>query len=940
MSRIVRWLHLSDFHVGKDDYVTRKMFDNIIEHVAGRPHKPDLLFITGDIANSGMASEYETFWTDFAWPLQDKLGADSEHRTFIVPGNHDVNRKVFQAFGREEINDPKSHYFDPTAEGKQLREMLLPRFKEFLEQDCTDSKGAFKTEDGAYSKLMDISGVKVGIAGINTAWLCKDEKDEKNLTPGKPLLDHALDAIKGAALRIVLGHHPLDWLVPDELKAIKSRLGKSAALYLHGHLHKEWAEPGYGGGHEFLTIQSGAAFQAREGEIWRNGLVWGEADMDANVVRLQPWRWNPDYQEWSLAADAYAEIHREGDWWVYQLPKVAVARHSSSPVVSKPLPLPTKGWLVTTAEELDRHLGPLPVGTAIPYFNGAIPDWHTALSTSIPRRQIVSTLAECFRDGDTATRPLVTLFLAPACEGKTTALLQAVHQIVAAKPHWRVLYRSDDAELLNPKEILSLLGKADHWLIVIDEADSVAPDVVKLIGKLPAHLQGRVHFLMACRDSDWNASEAWKINWANLSTFTIERMAGLESDDAEAIVNAWAEFGVVGLGDLAAVPPEERAEILQQRVHEEANNSHGAFFGALLAVRQGSGLKDHARRMLESLGHRKVSPGVTLKDALVYVAAMDAEGLEFLSRPVLARVLRCPLDKLHRAVIAPLGEEAAATTTSSYIFTRHRRIAKAIISVVESEFRIDVSEMFLNLGDAAIDAALAQDFVPGLADWRSKFATHFQKERPELAVRIAQSMLSHEPSNYMSLINAAHIFMGASAAGKAMQLFRQFPKNVRTDRRFFHVWGLAESANKNYATSCLLFAYSMSDGDHRVQVNNATAVKGLRGLSDNFNSLFHDYHEIAFRDAWGAAATLALKLPLKPQDSASFQDDLEKAYASGSKQFTLDEAIAALRTGVIAAEKVGVEPDVASALPEATGFEFDGLQKLVAGASVVVAARR
>jgi hypothetical protein len=29
----IRWLHLSDFHVGLDDYVQRKMFDYIIAHV-------------------------------------------------------------------------------------------------------------------------------------------------------------------------------------------------------------------------------------------------------------------------------------------------------------------------------------------------------------------------------------------------------------------------------------------------------------------------------------------------------------------------------------------------------------------------------------------------------------------------------------------------------------------------------------------------------------------------------------------------------------------------------------------------------------------------------------------------------------------------------------------------------------------------------------------
>lgn len=229
-NKTIHWLHLSDFHVGKDGYATRKMFDYILAHVGKRKEEgfmPDLLFLTGDLANKGLASEYETFWLEFVSPLQELIGGEIGQRTFAVPGNHDVDRTKHTAFSREEISKADSHYLDPTKEGVRLRgEMLTPRLKSYLDNDCSPTKGAFASLDGAFAHCLTIQGHEVGIVGINTAWLSKDDKDERQLTPGKPLLENALNAIDHTKLRIVLGHHPIDWFRLDQQKPIKSVLGQ------------------------------------------------------------------------------------------------------------------------------------------------------------------------------------------------------------------------------------------------------------------------------------------------------------------------------------------------------------------------------------------------------------------------------------------------------------------------------------------------------------------------------------------------------------------------------------------------------------------------------------------------------------------------------------------------------------------------------------------
>ena len=120
----IRWLHLSDFHVGKDEYAQRNLFEKIIGLVAGKVaegYGPDFIFITGDLANKGLASEYDEFFYNFLFPLWDVIGSGIEQRTFSVPGNHDVDRTRNQAFSREDISDAKSRHLDPTGEGKALR---------------------------------------------------------------------------------------------------------------------------------------------------------------------------------------------------------------------------------------------------------------------------------------------------------------------------------------------------------------------------------------------------------------------------------------------------------------------------------------------------------------------------------------------------------------------------------------------------------------------------------------------------------------------------------------------------------------------------------------------------------------------------------------------------------------------------------------------------
>ena len=333
--------------------------------------------------------------------------------------------------------------------------------------------------------------------------------------------------------------------------------------------------------------------------------------------------------------------------------------------------------------------------------------------------------------------------------------------------------------------------------------------------------------------------------------------------------------------------------------------------------------------MLDRLRQRSIPGGGNLQDALSYVAAMHAEELEFLSRPVLAQVLACPLGKLHREVLTPLGQEAAATSTSSFVFTRHRRVAQALVEVLEKELGVPVSDLFVQLAEAAMDAA-KDDYLPGLADWRFKFARHFvDAGKMDLAIKIGKAVLSREPTNPKTIANVSNLYREAGAMDKSVALFHAIPASMRMERSFYFEWGTAEGLNGDSVASAILVAFSLSDDCDASRVDNDRAKMGLAGLGVAFGELFDRYRETAFRDSRIAVAVLGSQLKLDPKTAGHLRKHIEEATKAGAAEPPVEDAFVLFRNGIAVAESVGVNAFVEAIVPDAAHLDFEGLQRLV-----------
>ena len=96
MRTVLRWVHLSDIHFKWSDKLDQesglRQIEKDIETKKKSGWVPDLIFITGDLANAGYENEYAII-NEFLKKLGKKLNLPPS-RFFFCPGNHDVNRDL------------------------------------------------------------------------------------------------------------------------------------------------------------------------------------------------------------------------------------------------------------------------------------------------------------------------------------------------------------------------------------------------------------------------------------------------------------------------------------------------------------------------------------------------------------------------------------------------------------------------------------------------------------------------------------------------------------------------------------------------------------------------------------------------------------------------------------------------------------------------------
>jgi 3',5'-cyclic AMP phosphodiesterase CpdA len=96
-------LHISDWHQKGADFDRDVVLDALLDDIKDRKQidprleKVDLVIFSGDAAYQGRAEEFQRAKEIFFEPVLRACNVSAKH-LFMVPGNHDIDRKVVEEF--------------------------------------------------------------------------------------------------------------------------------------------------------------------------------------------------------------------------------------------------------------------------------------------------------------------------------------------------------------------------------------------------------------------------------------------------------------------------------------------------------------------------------------------------------------------------------------------------------------------------------------------------------------------------------------------------------------------------------------------------------------------------------------------------------------------------------------------------------------------------
>lgn len=238
----MRWLHLTDIHVGRPDQAQSNALNGMVEAIRiaadGTPF--DALLLTGDLAYSGRADEYALLDDLVIKPLQqDSLFEKAA--LLMVPGNHDIDCDAALPCPWAELDRHRqTKWFANDSDGQRVRAPKMAghsAYSNYLAQ--ARLLGVNPLERCSSANEITTSNYSYTFISVNTASFSYIGKSDKDLAPAPVgAITAELQASPRDSLKIVLGHHPISWFLHATQQPFRSALLEYRAIYVHGHLHQ------------------------------------------------------------------------------------------------------------------------------------------------------------------------------------------------------------------------------------------------------------------------------------------------------------------------------------------------------------------------------------------------------------------------------------------------------------------------------------------------------------------------------------------------------------------------------------------------------------------------------------------------------------------------------------------------------------------------------
>ena len=340
-NQTLTWIHLSDLHMEQQDTFNRSVVLEAlwqdIESFVTRGFQPDFIAITGDIAYHGATPEYDLAIEDFFAPLL-AVAKISKDRLFVVPGNHDVNRKRTDRLRNPIPAIQTEDDIRKLLESPDERELLLSPFSGYT--DFVESYlPPYQEPDSlsfAHSHRFEKGDFLVSVVGLNSAWLSGFHQDTDGnvrdfgkLAIGEFQTRAALPS--DAHLTIALVHHSFEWLMEVDRIVVEDILMNNCSIVLRGHLHRPEVLVVSSLAGDLLVIPSGAVFDTRNSP---NAYNIVQVDLNSGTGTVYLRRYNDRRNEWQKDIESTGE--KADGKFNFRLPKFwwAAAVETAGPEVS------------------------------------------------------------------------------------------------------------------------------------------------------------------------------------------------------------------------------------------------------------------------------------------------------------------------------------------------------------------------------------------------------------------------------------------------------------------------------------------------------------------------------------------------------------------------------------------------------------------------------
>lgn len=236
---MIRILHISDFHFcqrSKADFKMRA------EQLCGeiKKHQIDIIVFSGDLVyDGGSVDDFRDAKEVLLDNLKEATGLDRSN-IILALGNHDVDRNLVPDMLRKDYKDIiNPGNLDKWLKDKNNETVSLGSSKNYLDFIEDFYKGCEVSCSNYYNiRILDINGINVGIAALNSAWASYDSKtDRGQLMLPSHEVSNALDAVRNANVVLITMHHRLDDFKEPFMWSMCESLYPYTHLLCTGHHH-------------------------------------------------------------------------------------------------------------------------------------------------------------------------------------------------------------------------------------------------------------------------------------------------------------------------------------------------------------------------------------------------------------------------------------------------------------------------------------------------------------------------------------------------------------------------------------------------------------------------------------------------------------------------------------------------------------------------------